>query len=64
METGTGGWPLHVVCVVCKTEAVFRGVLITLAADLAVRHGWDVDRDALHAAAFDRYATCPSHTRQ
>ena len=63
VESGSGGWPLHVVCVVCKTEHVFKAVLIDLAADLAIREGWAVDLEALHVNAYDRYATCPVHTK-
>jgi hypothetical protein len=59
MGAGNGGWHLHVVCASCQAEDVFRGVLIDFAADAAERAGWTVDREALHAPAHDRYATCP-----
>lgn len=59
--SGDGGWALHVVCVVCKAEATFRGVVMGLAADRAAKAGWTVDEDALYAPAHERYATCPRH---
>ena len=63
VESGRGGWRLHVVCVVCGHEALFKAVLLPLAADLAERDGWALDRDALHVSAHERYATCPRHTK-
>lgn len=58
-----GGWQLHVLCVVCKAEDMFTGVVMALAADAAERAGWTVDRDALYTSATDRYATCPNHSK-
>lgn len=56
-----GGWRLHLICTVCRAEGEFRGVVMRLAADAAVAAGWDVDTEALHASAHDRYALCPTH---
>lgn len=61
VENGHGGWRLHVICTVCGAEALYKGVVMALAADHAQRDGWVVDRAALYVAAPDRYALCPRH---
>jgi hypothetical protein len=61
MGSGYGGWVLHVVCTTCGAEDQYKGVVMALAADAAERDGWVIDREALHAPATERYATCPLH---
>lgn len=61
MVSGDGGFDLHVICVVCNREAIFRGVVMSLAAQRAAVAGWYVDTDALHVGAHERYSTCPEH---
>lgn len=56
-----GGWRLHLICTVCRTEATYRGFVMVQAADAARAAGWVVDMDALHVSAHDRYALCPVH---
>lgn len=56
-----GGWRLHLICTVCRTEATYRGFVMVQAADAARAAGWTVDMDALHVSAHDRYALCPEH---
>lgn len=64
VTSGSGGWALHVVCAVCPTEAIYKGVVICLAADAAVRDGWSLDYADLHLGAYDRVALCPQHAGQ
>ena len=64
MTQGWGGWVLELRCVLCEATDVFRGVLITLAADTARRAGWRVPSEArdLIKAPGEREETCPKCT--
>lgn len=61
MTQGWGGWALELRCTLCEATDVFRGVVLTLAADLAIRAGWQVSLESkvLIREPGDRDETCP-----